>query len=339
MRELYAGVDIHKDKYVGCIMDAAGKVVREHTFPPTPQGAQAFLSGFPVKSIAVETCTMWRYAYTLFREMGYPLKLSSAKKTHDIACRKKTDKVDAKILANLLRTGFLPEVYIPSDEMLALRDLCRHKASLTRMRVETQMKIKSRLLTMGIPYPDKLWNEKNLDLLRKWNDPILSNMLVIRETLMHEEKEVLSRVEAKAHSQRVANILMTLPGIAEFSSLMILSEIADINRFKTAKQLVMYAGLCPGIYQTGNTEISVKNNAVNKWLKWIVTECSGRAATLAGTKFQAHYAKMERKKGKKVARRSTARKMMTIIWHMLHNNEPYRHASKRKKVSTSTPAT
>lgn len=339
MRELYAGVDIHKEQYVGCIMDTKGKVVREHTFPPTTEGAQAFLGGLPVKSIAVEACTMWRYAHVLFRELGYPLKLSSAKKTHDIACRKKTDKVDAKILANLLRTGFLPEVYIPSDEILQLRDLCRHKATLTRMRVETQMKIKSRLLTLGFGYPKKLWNEKNLDLLRKLNDPVLGNMLVIRETFVHEEKEVLSRVEAKANSHRIANLLMTLPGVAEFSALMVLSEIADIGRFKTPKQLVMYAGLCPGIYQTGNTEINVKNNAVNKWLKWIVTECSGRASTLAGTEFQEHYAKMEKKKGKKVARRSTARKMLTIIWHMLHNKELYHHASKRKKVGTGTPAT
>lgn len=337
MRELYAGVDIHKEKYVGCIMDAAGKVVREHSFPPTTEGALAFLSGLPVKSIAVETCTMWRYAYTLFRGLGYPLKLSSAKKTHDIACRKKTDKVDAKILANLLRTNLLPEVYIPSDEMLELRDLCRHKATLTRMRVETQMKIKSRLLTLGVNYPKKLWNEKNLDLLRKWNDPILSNMLVIRETFLHEENEVLSRVEAKANSHRTANILMTLPGVAEFSSLMILSEIANIKRFETPKQLVMYAGLCPGVYQTGKMEINVKNNAVNKWLKWIVTECSGRAACLPGTKFQLHYAKMNQKKGMKVARRSTARLMLTIIWHMLHNQEPYRHASKRKKVARAPP--
>jgi len=338
MRELYAGVDIHREKYVGCILDQKGKVVREHTFPPTREGAQSFLCGMPLKGIAIEACTMWRYAYQLFRELGYSTKLSSAKKTHDIACRKKTDKVDAKILANLLRTGFLPEVYIPSDEMLQLRDICRHKASLTRSRVETQMKIKSRLLTLGVEYPDKLWNEKNLDLLRKWNDPVLSNMLVMRETYLHEEKEVLSRIETKAHGHRLANLLMTLPGVAEFSALMILGEIANIKRFKTPKQLVMYAGLCPGVYQTGNTELSVKNNAVNKWLKWILTECSGRAATLRGTDFQAHYATMARKKNPKVARRSTARKMLIIIWHMLHDEEPY-HASKRKKVGTGNPLT
>jgi len=144
MQKLYAGVDIHKNKYVGCIMDATGKVVREYTFAPTKEGAESFLSGIPIEAIAIESCGMWRAALNLFRDLGQTVKLSSAKKTHDIACRKKTDKIDAKILANLLRTGFLPEVYIPSDEMLNLRDLCRHKSNLTRSRVACQNKIKSR---------------------------------------------------------------------------------------------------------------------------------------------------------------------------------------------------
>jgi len=107
---------------------------------------------------------------------------------------------------------------------------------------------------------------------------------------------------------------------------MILGEIADIKRFSDPKKLAMYAGLCPGKYQTGNTERDVKTNAVNKWLKWIVTECSGRAATLKNTRFQYHHAKIKGRKNAKVARRSTARKMLTIVWHMLQKEEPY-HAS------------
>lgn len=320
---LYAGVDIHKDEYVGCILNKEGKIMREHTFPPTLEGAQNFLNGIPVSGIAIESCTMWRAAHSLFRELGYQVKLSSSKKTHDIACTKKTDKVDAKILANLLRTGYLPEVYVPTDKMLELRDLCRHKSTLTRMRVNVQNKIKCRLLIKGIPYPKGLWTKKNLEILQSWNDPVVSNLLVVRETVNNEEKEVLSRIQARAQSSRLANLLKTIPGIAHFGALMILGEIADIKRFRSPKKLVMYAGLCPGVYQTGNTEINIKNYAINKNLKWILTECSGRATMLPGTKFQVMYAKIKRKKNAKVARRAVARHMLTIIWHMLQNEEPY----------------
>ena len=66
--------------------------------------------------------------------VGYEVKLASPKKVHDIVGSKKMDKEDAKALANLLRTNYLPEVYIPDDDILRLRDLARHKANLTRLR-------------------------------------------------------------------------------------------------------------------------------------------------------------------------------------------------------------
>ena len=326
MKELYAGVDIHKESYVGCIMDERGKVVFEKSFPPTKEGVQSFLCGMPVKSVAVEACGMWRASMKLFREQGYDFKLTSPKKTKDIACKKKTDKVDAKTLANLLRTGFLPEVYIPSEEMLIYRDIARHKEEITHWKTQSRAEIKSYLLRDGIKYPDKLWTVDGLKWLSSLDNLNLSNLLRIFKQICLEEKEALTRIKKISSSMNLTNILMTMPGIAEFSSLMILEEIADINRFPTAKHLVMYAGLCPGIYQTGKTERSVSNNAVNKHLKWIIIECSGRASIMKGTRFQEHFAKICKRKGAKVARRSTARKMLTIIWHMLKNEEPY-HAS------------
>jgi predicted NBD/HSP70 family sugar kinase len=54
MKELYCGVDIHKESYVGCILDKNGKVIHEKSFPSTKDGAQSFLCGMPVKAIAIE---------------------------------------------------------------------------------------------------------------------------------------------------------------------------------------------------------------------------------------------------------------------------------------------
>jgi transposase len=88
------------------------------------------------------------------------------------------------------------------------------------------------------------------------------------------------------------------------------------------KKLVSYAELCPGIYQSGSTSYPMKNKACDKWLKWIMYVCSGRAV-LMDTKYKDHYWKMYRKKGKKVAKRSTARKMLTDIWHMLRYEKPF----------------
>ena len=253
--------------------------------------------------------------------MGYRVKLANPKKTHDIACKKKTDKVDTKILADLLRTKYLPEVWTPDEQTLRFRDLTRHKSTITRLIVQIQGKIKGYLLRKGTKY-SKLWNEKTLSELAK-EDPDIKNLVTIYRSLKNEEKDVMKRIQLHARTMKETTLLMSTPGIAEFSSLMILAEIGDIKRFPSPKELVNYAGLCCGIYQTGSTERSVRNTAVNKWLKWIIDECSGRAIIL-DPKFQEFFYRINQRKGYNTARRATARKMLTILWYILTNEEPYR---------------
>jgi transposase len=325
MEKLYCGIDLHKENLAGCIMNKDGKTIRKHIFPSSKEAIERFLYGIPNSeiTIAIEACGLWRGTYKILTEMGYEVKLANPKKTHDIACKKKTDKIDAKILADLLRTHYLPEVWIPDEKTMRLRDLTRHKSNLTRLRVSVQQKIKAYLLLKGKKY-GKLWNEKSLSKLAE-EDQDVNNLVNVYQVLKKEEKEVLNRIKKTARNMRETNLLMSMTGIGDLSSLMILAEIGDIKRFSSPKELISYAGLCPGIYQTGTTERNVKNNAVNKWLKWIIYECSGRAMML-DPRFQNYYYKIKEKKGFKTARRATARKMLTIIWYMLTNEEPY-HAS------------
>jgi transposase len=252
--------------------------------------------------------------------MGYEVKLANPKKTHDIACKKKTDRVDAKILADLLRTNYLPEVWIPDEQTLRFRDLTRRKSNLTRLRTQVQCKIKSYLLRKGMKY-GKLWNETAISKLAE-EDLDIKNLVNIYHNLK-EEREVMKRIKQLARNRKEATLLMSMPGIAEYSSLMILAKIGDIKRFPSSKELVSYAGLCREIYQTGSTERSVRNTAVNKWLKWIIYVCSGRA-TMLDPRFQEYFYGIQKRKGYNTARRAAARKMLTILWYMLTNEEPYR---------------
>ena len=323
MEKLSGGIDIHKEKLAGCIMDENGNITREHIFPFSKEAIERFLTGISSSelTIAIEACGMWRGTYTILTELGYKVKLANPKKTHDIACKKKTDKVDARILADLLRTDYLPEVWIPDERILRVRDLTRHKSNLTRLRTMVQLKIKSYLLRKGTKY-GKLWNEKALSKLAE-EDLDIKNLINVYWSLKKEEKEVMNRIRKIALRMKETTLLMSIAGIGEFSSLTILAEIGDIKRFETPKTLVSYSGLCPGIYQSGSTERNVRNNAVNKWLKWIMYECSGRAIML-DPMFQKCYYKVKKRKGFQTARRATARKMLTIIWYMLTNEEPYR---------------
>lgn len=324
MEKLSVGIDIHKENLAGCIMDKNGNISREHNFLFSREAIERFLYGIPNSgiTIAIEACGMWRGVYKVLTDLGYEVKLADPRKTHDIACRKKTDKVDAQILADLVRTNYLPEVWIPDERVLKLRDLARHKSNLTRLRTMVQLKIKGYLLRKGTKYSKRIWNKKTLSKLAE-NDQDIKNLVNVYLCLINEEKEALNRIGKTARGMKEAGLLMSMTGIGEFSSLMILAEIGDIKRFSSPKALVSYSGLCPGIYQSGSTERNIRNNAVNKWLKWIIYECSGRA-TMLDPKFQKCYYKVKQRKGLQTARRAVARKMLTIIWYMLTNEEPYR---------------
>ncbi|MFQ6617942.1 MAG: IS110 family transposase [Fidelibacterota bacterium] len=322
MKEMFVGFDVHAEELYGTVLNRHGEIVVQGGIPYRKEAVQSFFGGMPSRRvvIAIEACGLWRGAYNLLRDLGYDVVLANPVKVHQIACKKKTDKVDSRILADLLRTGYLPEVYIPSEDVLRLRDLARHRASLVRIRASLKSRIKWYLLRDGVKYKMG-WGKKSLEYLKE-TDPKIANFVRIMEAIDVEIKQVTREVNNIAVNMRLTNLLRTVPGIGNFSSLMILGEIGDIKRFQDPKSLVSYAGLCPGIHQSGDRNYSVVNRACNNWLKWIITECSGKASML-DTRYMRHYHRVKKRKGFKVARRSVARKMLTDIWHMLTKEEPF----------------
>ena len=322
MEKLYAGLDIHSDILYGTVLTQDGTVYAEKKFPNRKKALQTFSNGISSAQvkIAMEACGLWRGVYTQLTALGYDVVLSNPVQTHAIARGKKTDKVDARILADLLRTGYLPEVYIPPDDVLQLRDIARHRVRLVRLRTQVQCKVKGYLHRSGVPFPQG-WKKENLEFFKE-TDPQIADFISIIETTTERIRRVEKEIKSIAYHKSLALLLQTVPGIAAFSSIMILGEIGTIKRFPDPKHLVSYAGLCPGIYQSSQKSYPVPKKACNTWLKWIMYICSGRAAQI-NRRYMKHFYKKQRKCGYPIARRSTARKMLTDVWHMLDREETY----------------
>lgn len=323
MEKYDGGADIHLESFYFVILDESGSVYREKNIPFAKEAIQSFLTGIPSSSlrIAIEACGLWRGAYKMLTELGYEVVLVNPLRVHRLSFSKKTDKVDAHTLATLLHIGCLPLVYIPNEETLKLRDLARYRARLVRDRSSLMRKIKSFLLMNGTPYRGR-WTLKDLEYL-KGTDPKVAGLVRLIESFKAEIKLVTNDIGKISRNGRLTSLLQSMPGIGEFSSLMIVAEIADIKRFKNPKSLVSYAGLCPGIHQSASKSHPVPKKACNKWLKWIMTECSGRAVMM-DCRYMRHFYRVKKRKGFKTARRSVARKMLTDVWHILTKEEPYR---------------
>lgn len=324
-QEAYIGLDTHKEKIHGTAISPKGDIICSYEFPNGKEAMKEFLKDFKPWSvkIAIEACGIWRGPYKILKELGYnEVKLANPLKCHQLAKDKKTDKVDSKILANLLRINYLPEVHIPSEEILNLKDLVRHKCSLTRLRVRIQNKIKYSLLSKGISYERNIWNKKGISWLRKLKDEKIDDFADLYEATKKKERKVWKKIEDIVRMKEETALLKTIPGVGYLGAAMIYAEISDIRRFPDVKHLHAYAGVAPGIQQSGTKTRMPSRKQVNYWLKWIAVECAGKA-TLRKSSLQRYYFKIRKKKGWKTARKVTARKILTLAWHILTKKEPY----------------
>lgn len=326
-QETYIGLDTHRNTIHGTALTKNGDVICSYEFPNNPDALKEFMKGFCSWNtmVAIEACNFWRGCYKILKESGYKVKLGNPVICHQIAKEKKTDKIDSKILADLLRANYLPEVYIPTEEICMLRDLTRHKMNFTRFKVRIQNKIKANLSRNGIPYEEELWTKKGISWLRELKNEEINSFLRLYETTAKEEKKIKGKIEGISASIEETTLLETIPGIGYFGAALIYAEIGDIKRFPTVKHLHAYAGVAPGMYQSGTKTRMPTRKSVNYWLKWITMQCAGRV-TLKNTKsskMRKYYFKIRNKKGWKTARKATTRKLLTIIWHVLNKKVPY----------------
>ena len=256
-------------------------------------------------------------------------------KTKAIAYAKvKTDKVDSATLAHLLRSDLLPLSYVPEKPVRLNRELLRYRASLVKIQTEVKNKIHSILAKNNVShgYSD-LFGKQGMAFLGSLSlaenyKIALEGYLSVLDTVRQEIKVASRRVQRLAEEDRDAMLLMTVPGVGYYSALLIKSEIGDIKRFPSAKQLCSYAGLVPSTYASGNIcyhgHITKQGS---KWLRWILIESAIHAAKRTGP-LRRFYYKVERKKGGKVAKVATARKLLEWIYHMLRDGKTFQQVEK-----------
>lgn len=176
--------------------------------------------------------------------------------------RVKTDRRDAKKLAELLRAGLLTEVLPPTPEQEALRDLCRCREAVRRARQRARQQLASFLLRLGIVYrKGRHWTLAHTRWLRSLSfeqpfqglafEQYLALVELLDERLKGIEQELLVAAEQPPHHQLVGQ-LRCFHGIDTLSALTIVAEVHGFGRFKSPRQLMSYLGLTPSESSSGD---------------------------------------------------------------------------------------
>ena len=145
------GIDLHRKRSHIAALDETGAQLLSRRIVNDPQTFLTLLEDVGECRIALEATYGWEWLADVLQGAGYELHLAHPLRTKAIAsARVKTDAVDAKTLAHLLRTGLLPEAYIAPPELRDLRELLRHRAVLTRMRTAVKNRVHALLARQGI---------------------------------------------------------------------------------------------------------------------------------------------------------------------------------------------
>lgn len=333
---VYVGIDVHKKFCQAALMNNDGRILREFRFDNTSEGTSGLLNlarsiDPHVKAVVEPSANYWIRIYDKLADEGVEIKLSNPLRTKAIAEAKvKTDKLDAKTLAYLLRGDLVAESYVPTRKNRDRRALIRHRASLMQMRVEVKNRIHALLdkHELSHEYTD-LFGKQGLEWLRNLQLPtpdqqILHSSLQVLDTLSEQAQSMDIQIAKDAVTEDQAKLLMTMPGVDYYAAMILLSEIGDVKRFASPEKLVSWVGLAPQVHQSGETHwtghITRKGS---KRARWILGQCA-QSARQHDPRLREFYMRIEQKHGSSKAIVAVARKMLSIMHVMLTRNEPYR---------------
>lgn len=230
----------------------------------------------------------------------------------------KTDKIDARTLAHLLRAGLAPRSYIPSKDIRDLRQLVRQRAYLVQRSTGFKNRIHAELLRRGMRRPKELAtpvSDKSMAWMRSLAIPTVNADPKCLAALQAQVERLNEQLLQEFDRRREARLIVTMPGIGYYGALLIWAEIADVHRFPDAEHLCSSAELTPTVSQSASSShYGGVSREGSKYLRWILTESAHvHVWTCPGSRLSHFHARVARRRGDQKATIATARKMLHII--------------------------
>jgi len=334
---LHVGLDLSRKRLDAHVVDEGMVTVEVTGVLPDRDGLRALverLAGHDQSvRAAIESMTGARYIHDELERLGWEVEIADAQRVKGVAplaC--KTDRIDARVLAELSCRNLVPAVWLPTPEVRAARERARWRLHLVRHRKALKARIHAILMTFGHQCPvSDLFGVKGrrlldqLQLPEPWSGSVTTALRLIDELSREIDAcELLLRAHGIDHPD--IQLLMTVPGIGWVLASTILGEIGDITRFTSAAKLCGYTGLCPRVYQSGSKDRRGSLAKTGpKYLRWALIEAATHACKHPAYRdhYQATKKRLGKQRGKKVARVELARKLAEAIWFMLTRHQAF----------------
>jgi transposase len=331
------GVDLHKDSLTTMVLDDHGTVIERKDLATKchRQIRDYFASYGPHCQVAVESVGFYYWFWELVRPTVQRLVLADPAGVRAHAGRKaKTDRNDALLLATLLRENRLPMAYVPTDNIRALRELVRHRHSVSRSLARERRSLRWLALKNNLPGPSTFTSDRAqkwiLSQEAKFSPPHrlaahqrLDQIIALERHLADADRAITQHLVNEPILRQQAELIATVPGIGPLTAVTLLAETGDITRFDNPDQLGAYAGLAPRVSQSGQTvhhgHISKHGPPILRWVlqqaAWVAIRTDPQARRL--------FTRVSKHAGTKKAATALARKLLIYAWSVARRQTPF----------------
>jgi transposase len=326
------GLDVHRDFCEIAIADG-GRARSAGRVATTPERLKVLArSLLPDDRVVLEATGSALAVARILEPHCQEVVIAHAKQVRAIShARVKTDKIDARVLADLLAADLIPKVWVGDDRVRALRRIVSRRRGLVKRRTQIKNEITAVLQRNLKPRPPvadlfgkkgRVWLSDQLLPVdeRLTVDACLRQLDFIGEELAQIDELIAEEALQDADVLR----LMTIPGIDVTTATTLVAVIGDIRRFPTARHLVGYLGLHPRVRQSGigpahHGRISKEGSAA---ARHVLVEAAWMTARSPGP-LRAFALRTAARRGRHVATVAVARKLAVLCWHLLTRGEDY----------------
>ncbi len=270
----YIGLDIHKKMIAYCIKNVDGQIVSQGKIEANRKAVYEWVKTIPGPWIgAMEATIFTGWIYDFLTPHAIDLKVAHPQMLKAITtAKKKNDRADAEMIADLLRVNLLPECHMLSEEIRELRRILRYRNHVVRTAVKMQNKMSGLLMEVGASYSKRRLHGKKYfrELLERVDEipQSVKDLLKLSRTSFEMfravQNQLLKSLRTNTLIRDRVQRLMTIQGVGEVTALTWVLEIGDPSRFRSIKKAISYCGLCSAQKESAGKEqrgpISKKRN-------------------------------------------------------------------------------
>jgi transposase len=335
--EYYVGLDVSLRSCALCIVDSKGVVLFERELPCDVNEIAECLSGFPhpIERIGFEAGAMSQHLFFGLTEEGFDVVCMEARQVNAAlsAMRNKTDRTDARGIAQILRTGWFSPVHMKSREAHGLRALLSTRKALLKKTMDLANEVRGLLKIFGIRLPQTVKHGSFDGVVRPMIeiDDILTHALVplldARVVLYQHYLELDRRVKRAASQDEVCMRFMTVPGVGPITALTFKAAVDDPSRFKKSRTVAAHFGLTPRRYQSGEHDNPGRiSKAGDRDVRSTLYAAANALLmrTMANSQIKSWGMRLIRTKGRRRAVVAVARKLAVLLHRMWIDGTEFR---------------